>query len=76
MKYAIDKVHPKMIEFGNNLSALLADRHMSQGDLAEQIGVDRGAISKYVTCTVAPGFRKLCAICDALGVTPNDLLGY
>lgn len=62
--------------FAANLRAERARRDMSQSELADKAGLNLATISQYEDGTFVPGSDKLCALADALGVTPNDLIGW
>lgn len=48
---------------------------MSQEELAERSGVAASAITRYETGDMMPGFGRVAAIADALGVTTDWLAG-
>jgi transcriptional regulator with XRE-family HTH domain len=50
-------------------------RGMTHGQLAEKVGVTRGAIYKWEYGSVLPTADKLPIIADALGVTIDALYG-
>lgn len=62
--------------FAANLRAERARRDMSQSELADRAGVNLATISQYEDGAFVPGGDKLCALASALGVTPNDLMGW
>lgn len=51
-------------------------KHMSQEDLAQEVGLSANTIFKYENGTQSPGSDKLVLLANALGCTPNDLLGW
>ena len=59
--------------FGHRLRVLLADRGMSQAELAEQSGVTRQSINNYMTRGTSPSLPKAVAIARTLGVSVDDL---
>ena len=61
--------------FAHRLKVLRAERRMNQSELAEASGLTLSLVSKYETCQNVPGADNLCALAEALGCTPNDLLG-
>lgn len=63
-------------EFAGNLRAARARADMSQGEVAEKVGINIGTLQKYESGDMTPGADKLTAIAEALGVTPNVLLGW
>lgn len=62
--------------FKDNLVELRKCNHMSQEELAEQIGVTRQTLSKYETGESVPDIEKCSAIAKALGITMDDLVNY
>lgn len=49
---------------------------ISQEELAERSGVNSRSISQYENGTCSPTLINVAKIADALGCTPNDLLGW
>lgn len=62
--------------FAANLRAERARRDMSQSELADATGINLATISQYEDGAYVPGGDKLCSLASALGVTPNDLIGW
>lgn len=62
--------------FAANLRAERARKGMSQVELAEASGINRAAIGFYENGEQMPGADKIFALADALGVTPNELIGW
>lgn len=62
--------------FAANLRAERSRRDMSQSELADRAGVNLATISQYESGSYVPGGDKLCSLASALGVTPNDLIGW
>lgn len=62
--------------FAANLRAERARRDMSQSELADRVGVNLATISQYEDGNYIPGGDKICSLASALGVTPNDLIGW
>lgn len=60
----------------SNIRAERARCNISQEELAHRCGVSTAAILSYESGIYVPGTDKLAAIAEALGVTPNDLLGW
>lgn len=58
------------------LRAERARAGMSQGELAEKSGVNVTTISAYERGDMVPGAGNLFALADALGCTPNDIMGW
>ncbi|MBQ7995369.1 MAG: helix-turn-helix transcriptional regulator [Bacilli bacterium] len=68
------KVEELAIVFGKKLSKLLDEKKISHNKLAQEIGIDRASITKYVKGESAPRLDTFLAICDALQVQPNYFL--
>ena len=62
--------------FALRLAELLKRRRMTQKDLADEAGITASAVSRYVNGSREPHLSALIAICEALGTTPNELLGF
>lgn len=60
-------------EFSRRLRHLLADRNMSQSDLAEAAKIGRNGVSTYVTGKMFPKPATLQKIADTLGVDILEL---
>lgn len=59
------------------LDVIMAERHMSLHDLAEQVGISNVNLSKIKNNKVsAIRFSTLAAICEALQCVPGDILKY
>lgn len=59
------------------LDVVMAQRHMSLGELAEKVGISNVNLSKIKNNRVsAIRFSTLAAICEALDCTPGDVLKY
>lgn len=50
-------------------------RGLTLPKLADMVGVTQFSIIRWERGTTSPTSEKLIALADALGVTPNDLLG-
>ena len=62
-------------QFGNRLKKILEIKKMSYKELAEKMGVDKSAISKYVSGgDRAPKMDTFLAICDALEISADYFL--
>ena len=66
----------KKIMFADNLIQLRKLNHMSQDELADQIGVSRQTLSKYETGESLPDIEKCKRLADVFGVTVDDLINY
>lgn len=62
--------------FGDNLIELRRMKHLSQEELAEQIGVSRQTLSKYETGEALPDIEKCKILAELFGVTMDDLVNY
>ncbi|MET3927584.1 helix-turn-helix transcriptional regulator [Devosia sp. 2618] len=64
-------------EFRKRLKALRESKHgWTQADLAAAADVSVVTISKLEQGVNLPTFAILTALCDALAVSPNDLIGW
>lgn len=61
---------------GRRMKLLMAARGMTQGQLADQCGINDATVSAYVNGSMTPGIDKVWRIAEALGVTPNELCGW
>ena len=59
-----------------NLIQLRKLNHMSQDELADQIGVSRQTLSKYETGESLPDIERCKRLADIFGVTVDDLINY
>ena len=59
--------------FSQRLAALLAERNMTQLELAARIGVTRAAMSRYVSGEREPRLVTLVRIAEELAVNVDDL---
>ncbi len=59
-----------------NIRGMRGKADISQVLLADMVGVNVTTIVKYEDGTMTPGTDKLFAMAEALGCTPNDLLGW
>ena len=63
-------------KFAANLRAERARRKLTQEQLAERSGVSTASIQNYESGATGVMQECVCKLADALGVTPNDLLGW
>lgn len=54
----------------------LEEKHMSQKQLAIEIGVSPSRISDYVSGRAEPTLKIARLLCISLGITPASMLGY
>ena len=57
------------------LKALRRQRLLTQRELAEKVGVAWQTLSAWERGTMQPRMRHIRALCQALDVTPEELLG-
>lgn len=62
-------------EIGARLQKLLYEKHMSQRELSEHIGVQEGSVSRYVRGERVPKADVAARIAQALGTTTDYILG-
>jgi transcriptional regulator with XRE-family HTH domain len=62
--------------FGDNLSALLREKNMTQKDLAIESGVSMGMISDYVNKFTEPSIFAIINMAYALDVDIDDLIDF
>ena len=59
---------------GENIARLRAERRLSQGDLADALGVSRQSVSKWETDASVPELDKLVRLNELFGVTLDRLV--
>ena len=59
---------------GQNIHRLRVGQNMSQGDLADKLGVSRQSISKWETDSAVPELEKLVRLSNIFGVTLDELV--
>lgn len=61
-----------------NLGEILLEqrklKHLSQEEVAEQLGVTRQTVSKWETGQSTPDFDKILPLCELYGISANELL--
>lgn len=62
--------------FASRLRGKRAEAGLNQMELSELIGVNYTTVSKWEQGAQMPGADKVFAIADALGTTPDYLLGW
>lgn len=62
--------------FAYRLLMIRTQKGMAQGELAEKIGIPQSQISRYEKGKLQPTITTLEWLCDALGVTATELLGF
>ena len=63
-----------MVDFSLRLRQLRLDKHMTQAQVAERIGVTASMVSSYETDIRLPSFEVMIRIADLFGVTVDYLL--
>lgn len=63
-----------MVDFSLRLKQLRLDKHMTQAQVAERIGVTASMVSSYETDIRLPSFEVMIRIADLFGVTVDYLL--
>lgn len=61
---------------GKSMRIERARNKMTQSDLAMAIGVASATVSAYERGLMMPSVEKIHAMSEALGCTPNDLMGW
>ena len=64
----------KNIIFANRIKVMLAERMVSNKELAEMLGKDPATVSKWVTNTSQPSLENLIEIARCLKCEINDLV--
>ena len=64
-----------MSEFSKRLWELLKDKHLSQKDLAEHLGITRQSVSQYINGVTEPCLSRAVVISSFLGVSIDYLAG-
>lgn len=70
----LQKEEKSVSYIGNNIRKYRKQKHITQGELAEAIGLKAAAVTKYEIGTVLPPLDKLFSIAAALDVAPDVLL--
>lgn len=58
------------------LKSLRKAAGMTQGELAQRLGVDISTVGNWERGKTQMDVAQLCAVVDLLGCTPNDVLGW
>ena len=64
------------IKIANRLTEVRKNHGMSQGDLADKLGVSRQAVSKWERGESSPDIDKVFALADIYCTSLDELLGY
>ncbi len=63
-----------MVDFSQRLKRLRLDKHLTQAQVADRIGVTASMVSSYETDIRLPSFEVMVRIADLFGVTVDYLL--
>ena len=63
-----------MVDFSLRLRQLRLDKHLTQAQVADRIGVTASMVSSYETDIRLPSFEVMVRIADLFGVTVDYLL--
>ena len=58
----------------NRIKVILAEKMVSNKELAERLGIDPATVSKWCTNNAQPNLENLVKIAKCLNVTVNDLI--
>ena len=64
-----------MVNFRANIKKLRQQKHMTQQQLAERVGISKAMISAYETETRYPSYDILIKLAATFGVSTDYLLG-
>ena len=64
-----------MIKFAERLQELRRERHVTQKNMAEFVGIQMRSYQSYEGGDRRPDYEKLVALADYFGVTTDYLLG-
>ena len=64
-----------MVDIGSRLKALRLQKHLTQQQLATQLGITKSMISAYETSTRYPSYEILIKLASLFGTTTDYLLG-
>jgi transcriptional regulator with XRE-family HTH domain len=62
--------------FGDNLSELMEEKHITQRQLANMSGLSLGSINAYIHHQSQPGIKAIINLSYALDVDLNELLDF
>lgn len=66
--------HPKIQ--GNRLKLIMAQKGLSNGDLADMSGYNRSTISQWKSNTTQPSYGAVLYLAQLLGVTKEDIISF
>ena len=62
------------MDLGGTIYRLRTEHNLSQGDLAEALGVSRQSVSKWETGQSVPDLDKIIRLADLFGITVDELV--
>ena len=62
------------MNLGERLIELRKEKHLSQEELADKLGVSRQTVSKWELNQSTPDFDKIIPLCEIYEISPNQLL--
>ena len=62
--------------FGDNLRELIAESGMTQEEVAEEAGISKSCISRYVNKQIIPSVRAVINLACALECDLNDFIDF
>ena len=63
------------MEFGKILKSIMLEKALNQVQLAQKIGVKQSQVSEWLKGKSKPGYDNLKAMCVALDISADRLLG-
>jgi transcriptional regulator with XRE-family HTH domain len=74
---ARSRPHPSPTPFGRRARAYRVDAGLTRIQLAEEVGIQYAALRQWeVSAKANPTLATITKPADALGCTPDDLMGY
>lgn len=64
-----------MVDFSQRLKKLRTDKHLTQAQVAQRVGVTASMVSSYETDIRLPSYDVMIRLADLFGVTVDYLLG-
>ena len=64
-----------MVDIGGRLKTLRLQKHLTQSQLAERLGITKSMVSAYETATRYPSYEILFKLAFLFGTTTDYLLG-
>ena len=61
---------------GARLKQARTDKHMTQKEVAEKLGMLQPAYARYESGKTELDYEKLVFLCNLFEITPNDLYGF